>query len=177
MIDLKTLSEETRAVLAQWELSQKASLDERKDPNWFSEHPVSLENLTNREWWVNAREKVVGLDPKDNGLTFCQDWARGMFEALTQNPEMTAEGMAVDVNLMYSDTDDHWWLELVPADKQNTGLFDGTAGGKLKNNANAAAYTDGYYGSKNALLEYLPPNVGDIYRHGDIKQSVSVNIS
>ena len=33
MIDLKTLSEETRAVLAQWELSQKASLDERKDPS------------------------------------------------------------------------------------------------------------------------------------------------
>ena len=176
MIDLNTLSEETRAFLAQWEQGIQAQLDERKDSNWLVEHPVNMENLTDRSWWITAREKTVGLDPNDNGSRYCQDWARGMFAALVQNTENGTGGVDLTVNLMYSDIDDHWWLELVPADEQNTGLFDGTAGSKLKNNANAAAFADGYYGGKNDLLEYLPPNVGDIYRHGDIKQSAAINI-
>lgn len=145
-----------------FQVERMSELAKRKDSNWILNNPPTIENLQNSQWWIQAREKVVGLSPKDTGGTFCKLWVKGMFEIIARDTlAMAIPG--VKAKLIYSPTDDHWWIELDIEDSYK-GLYDGTAGQKT----GKRKHHQGLYGSKPKIFKSLSEGIIAMYDSGQI---------
>lgn len=139
-------------------------LAEHQDPQWAAEHPPTIQTLCDVGWWREAREKLIGLPPSDNGSIYCQIWSRTMHEhiskALARHPEWRLR-----LDLMYSTMDDHWWLQMQHKDTAIRYIFDGTAAQKFPQNPDVPI--DGLYGTMEPILGKIP-GAGFLYSHGEV---------